>query len=225
MSSNIVAIIPVKSHSERVPGKNFRLLAGRPLFAHITDTALRAGFAKVYLDTDSREVKDYAAEHGAGVIDRPAWLAVDGANGNHLLNYQASVVEADIYVQLFATAPLLTEETIRRAVSILTEDEQYDSSLTVSAVHSWFWFDGRPINYDPRVLPRSQDARPVIRETTGLYAIRRESLLRRQCRIGDRPYFLPIDDAEALDIDSEFDFRIAEILMQERSVATPDGRT
>jgi N-acylneuraminate cytidylyltransferase len=80
------------------------------------------------------------------------------------------------------------------------------------------------VNYDPQVLPRSQDAEPVIRETTGLYAIRREPLLRRKCRIGESPFFLPVDDIEALDIDSELDFRIAEVISQERRLAAADSR-
>jgi CMP-N-acetylneuraminic acid synthetase len=217
----VIGVVPIKSVSQRVQGKNFRPLGGRPLFHYILEAARQAGLDRVFVNTDDPGAAGYARANGLGVIDRPAYLSADSANGNDLLLYDASQVTADIYVQLFATAPFLSPATIRRAVSILKEDPECDSVFTVNAIYSWFWFDGRPVNYDPQVLPRSQDAKPVIRETTGLYAIRRESLLARRCRIGARPRHLVVDEIEGLDIDTEFDFRFGEFLLQSGRAKSP----
>src|SRR5207244_6503632 len=103
----------------------------------------------------------------------------------------------------------------RRAHEILLASDEHDSIFTAVAIHSWFWFDGRPVNYDPRRLLPSQNNKPVIRETTGLYGIRAEALRRDRCRIGRRPYVLEVDEVEAADIDTELDFRVAEFLWRE----------
>jgi N-acylneuraminate cytidylyltransferase len=81
----IIGLIPIKAENKRVPGKNFRLLNGRPLFHYIVEAACNAGLSQVYLNTDSEIAKNYARQLGIEVIDRPAWLSVDSANGNHLL--------------------------------------------------------------------------------------------------------------------------------------------
>jgi CMP-N-acetylneuraminic acid synthetase len=216
-----VGVVPIKSVSQRVQGKNFRAFAGRPLFHYILEAARNAGLDRIFVNTDDAGAAEYARSQGMGVIDRPAFLSADSANGNDLLMYDASQVDAAVYVQLFVTAPLLSSATIRRAVSILAEDPACDSVFTVNTIYSWFWFDGKPVNYDPLVLPRSQDAKPIVRETTGLYAIRRESLLARKCRIGASPRQLIVDEVEGLDIDTEFDFRFGEFLLQSGQAKSP----
>ena len=81
----------------------------------------------------------------------------------------------------------------------------HDSILTVQYLRTWFWFDNKPVNYNPKVLPRSQDAKPVAVETTGLYGIKSKSLNKRKCRIGQKPFFFKLDAKESLDIDNKSD--------------------
>tara|TARA_B100001964_G_scaffold101846_1_gene113895 strand:+ start:15 stop:572 length:558 start_codon:yes stop_codon:yes gene_type:complete len=169
-------------------------------------------FDEVFIDTDSTEISEYARGMGWKVIKRVPELAADSANGNDLLLYEAGVVDADIYFQLFITAPLLLPQTINEAYKIMTTEMEYDSLFTATEIYSWFWYNNKPVNYDPKVLPRSQDATPIIRETTGLYAIRRDALLKNKCRIGENPYMLFVGEMEAMDIDTEQDFRVAEII-------------
>ena len=71
-----------------------------------------------------------------------------------------------------------------------------------------------PVNYNPKVLPRSQDAIPIIQETTGLYGIKKKSLLKKKCRIGYKPFFYKVSDKEALDLDNSEDFEILNYLIK-----------
>ena len=73
-------------------------------------------------------------------------------------------------------------------------------------MQTWFWFKKNPVNYNPKILPRSQDAKPMVFETTGLYGIRKTSLHKNKCRIGKKPYFYEVSDEEAIDLDSNKDF-------------------
>jgi len=208
----VVAIIPIKEMSKRMKSKNFRSFCGEPLYRYFMKKLIDSPFDEIFIDTDSDEISEYATGMGWKVIKRVPELAADSANGNDLLVYEAGVVDADIYFQLFITAPLLLPQTINEAYKIMTSKMEYDSLFTATEIYSWFWYNNKPVNYDPKVLPRSQDATPIIRETTGLYAIRRDALLKNKCRIGENPYMLYVGEMEAMDIDTEQDFRVAEII-------------
>ena len=201
----VVAIIPIKSNSERVPGKNFQLILGKPLYRFILESVQSSNFDQVFVDSDSEEVREYCKEHGLTFIPRQPALAENTANGNDLLRYHVSSIEADYYFQLFATAPLLRTETINRCIDTLIGSDEYDSILTSKSRYSWFWFDDKPVNYDPKVLPRSQDARPIVEETTGLYGISAQAFNATGSRIGANPYFHEVSEAEALDLDTQAD--------------------
>ncbi len=91
-------------------------------------------------------------------------------------------------------------------MSALLESGTHDSVLTTISHKGFFWRSGLPISYQPNLLPRSQDLVPIDEETTALYGITRESLLKYRCRIGARPHFFPVSRIEAVDLNTEDDF-------------------
>ncbi len=202
----IVAIIPIKSTSKRVKGKNFRIVGKKPLYKHLLDKLKKTNFDEIYIDSDSAEIKKYCHKMGYKFIQRLPKLAKDNANGNDLLNYHSKIIKADIYFQLFVTAPLLKVNTINKCIKILKKTKNKDSIFTVNKIYSWFWFKNKPVNYKPEILPRSQDAQPIIQETTGLYGIKKKVLNKKKCRIGYKPILYPISAAESVDLDTIKDF-------------------
>ena len=98
--------IPIKANSERVPGKNLRILNGKKLYQYVSEHVKEAGvFDDIYIDTNSHEIADYAEEMDFNVIERKAELAQNTANGNDLLMYHFETYpDYDYYFQLFATA-------------------------------------------------------------------------------------------------------------------------
>ena len=141
-------------------------------------------------------------------------LALDNANGNDLLNYHAKIIKADVYFQLFITAPLLKVKSINKCINIMKFSKKYDSVFTSKSIYTWFWFNKKPVNYKPKTLPRSQDAKPVIYETTGLYGIKRKALLKNKCRIGKKPFFFEVSEEETIDLDNKKDFQYLEYLVK-----------
>ena len=202
----IVAIVPIKSISKRVKGKNFKRIGKKPLYRHLLDKLDKTNFDDIYLDSDSREIKKYANRKGYKFINRLPRLAKDNANGNDLLVYHSKLIKADIYFQLFVTAPLLSIKSINSCIKKLKNNKKKDSILTVKKIFTWFWFKNKPVNYNPVVLPRSQEAQPIIQETTGLYGIKRSALIKRKCRIGYKPIFYEIPYSESVDLDTIADF-------------------
>lgn len=206
--------IPIKANSERVPGKNFRVLNGRKLYEYIIEHVIEAEcFDDIYIDTNSDEIKAYAEARNLHVIERKPELAQNTANGNDLLVYHFEQYrQYDYYFQLFATAPFLQPKSIRACFDRLVNAAEYDSCFTAVANHSFYWLNGNPINYRPCILPRSQDMMPMIEETTGLYGMTREALNKYRCRIGARPYIHLVSKYEAVDINTEEDLQIAECI-------------
>lgn len=204
----IVAIVPIKSISKRLKKKNFRSVGGKPLYRHLLDKLNKTNFDEVYIDSDSAELENYCKSKGYQFIKRQKKLSKDNANGNDLLNYHSKIIDADYYFQLFVTAPLLSVESINDCIKLLDKKKNIDSILTIKEIYSWFWFKNKPVNYKPDLLPRSQDASPIIQETTGLYGIKKEALRKYKCRIGKKPFFYKINDTESIDIDTEQEFKI-----------------
>ena len=108
---------------------------------------------------------------------------------------------------------MLKIKTINNCINILKKNKN-DSILTVKSLHTWFWFNNKPINYNPKILPRSQDAKPVIVETTALYGIKKRSLKKRRCRIGLNPFFYETTDEESIDLDNKKDFDYLNFLLK-----------
>ena len=212
-----IAIIPIKQNSERVPGKNFRFIAGKPLYLYLLDNLKYCNFDDIYVDSDSDEIREYCSSNGYNFLQRKPELALNTANGNDLLNYHRQLIDSDLYFQLFVTSPLLKVETINKCIELLSTNNDKDSIMTVKSFFSWYWYDGKPINYDPCVLPRSQDAKPVVMETTGLYGIKKQSLDIRKARIGFDPIFHEVSDFESIDLDNETDFEYLNYYVQNNS--------
>lgn len=206
--------IPIKSNSERVPGKNFRMVNGKKLYQYICEHVKQAeAFDDIYVDTNSEEIASYATDQGFRIIERKPELAQNTANGNDLLVYHyQQFPQYDYYFQAFATSPYLQPETIKSCVEKLTSSEEYDSCFTATENHGFYWMENNPVNYRPGILPRSQDMLPVIEETTGLYGIQQSSLERYRCRIGRKPYIYIVSKFEAVDINTEEDLEIAQYI-------------
>ena len=208
----VAATIPIKSNSTRVKNKNFKLLGDKPLYQYIIDHCIQAEcFDDIYVDTDSPEINSYCTENQIVCISRKPELTLDTANGNDVFHYDIDFIgHYDFYFQLYATAPFLKPETIRECVNKLTHSSKHDSILTATEEYGWFWHKDQPVNYQPNILPRSQDATPVIKETTGLYGISKRAYDRYRCRVGATPYFYIIRDRkECIDLDTYNDFDIA----------------
>ncbi len=214
---SVTALIPIKDHSERVAGKNFRDFCGKPLYHHIIN-ALDHTYAvdEILVNTDSHRVLAEAPTLSpkVRVIERPEELRGDFVSTNSIFAYDLTQSDADIYVQTHATNPLLKAETIARSLqAFLDREDEYDSAFSANVFYSRFYFeDGRPVNHDPEDLIRTQDLPPLYEENSCLYVFTKESFAKKGRRIGLQPMMLPIARIEAIDIDDEFTFRLAELL-------------
>ncbi len=217
----IAALVPMRHHSQRVPGKNYRSLAGHPLFSYIIQTLLAVPeINEVVVDTDSEPImRGLRADFpSVWIIDRPPHLRADDISMNDILIHDTKEVRADFYLQTHSTNPLLRSETVSRAVqTLLDSTPAYDSLFSVTRLQTRLYDStGRAINHDPAVLIQTQDLPPVYQENSCLYMFTRKNLVAYRHRIGKSPLMLEIDADEAWDIDNELDFAICEFLIARR---------
>ena len=223
-AERIAAFVPMRHSCERVEGKNYRPLGGKPLFHHIVEALLGCEHIdEVVIDTDSDLIEQDTAEAfpSVRVLRRPDHLLGGDVPMNDVLLNDVDQVEADLYVQTHSTNPLLESTTITKAIeTFLTRRDEHDSLFTVTAWHTrLYWADGRAINHDPNVLLRTQDLPPVMEENSCLYVFDADTLRRRGNRIGERPLLYELSGVEAWDIDDELDWTVVEALYAAREAA------
>ena len=217
----IVALVPMRHHSERVPGKNYRLLAGKPLFHHILDTLLQCPeINHIAVDTDSPIIMDSLRKDypNVTIIERPEHLRADTMPMNEVLLHDTAQLPADLYLQTHSTNPLLRPQTISRAIqALLAQIPAYDSLFSVTRLQTRLWDQlGRAVNHNPAILLRTQDLPPVYEENSCMYLFTRQILEIRRNRLGERPMLFEIPASEAWDIDEELDFLIADLLVKQQ---------
>lgn len=216
--TRIAALVPMRHHSQRVPGKNYRILAGKPLFHHILTTLLDVPeIDEVCVDTDSSLIKSSLEDSfpDVRILDRPEHLCGDEISMNQIIAHDLSVVEADYYLQTHTTNPLLKAETISNAINTFLENiKYYDSMFSVTRLQTRLYdIDGKAVNHNPDELIQTQDLPPLFEENSCLYLFTKQSLEKCGHRIGSSPYLFEIDPDEAWDIDTNLDLKIVDYLI------------
>jgi len=224
-SSRCVALLPMKANSQRVKGKNFRPLNGKPLFRWILDSLLSLEeIDQVIINTDARHI---LAENGlvesdrVVIRDRKAELCGDTVSMNLILADDIQHVAAETYLMTHTTNPMLSSETIRDALARYLKgvaEGTVDSLFTVNKIQTRFYLaDGSPVNHDPDKLIQTQDLEPWYEENSNLYIFSATSFLETNARIGKKPILLEMQKLEAVDIDTLEDWLMAEAVAQLRN--------
>ena len=219
--SKIVALVPMRHHSQRVPRKNYREMAGKPLYHHIMNTLNDCPEIDVIVvDTDSEIIIEGLRIDFPQVIiiERSAALRADDIPMNDVLLFDTGQVPADLYIQTHSTNPLLRSETISNAIrSFQKQSDEYDSLFSVTRLQTRLWDENtKPVNHNPNILLQTQDLPPIFEENSCIYIFTAEKLRERRNRIGEKPMMYEIKSGEALDIDEESDFMIADIILKNR---------
>jgi CMP-N-acetylneuraminic acid synthetase len=214
----------MRHFSRRVSGKNYRLLAGKPLYRHIVDALLSVPeITEVVIDTDSELIMQDIVRDlpEVRVVVRPEHLRSEMLTMNDILLNTVTQIEADYYLQTHSTNPLLTADTITDAITtFLGHGGVHDSLFSVTPLQVRLWtVDGKALNHDPAHLIRTQDLDPVMEENSCMYLFRRDVLEARRNRIGANPLVYVMDPSEALDIDTELDWQIVEAMLSARKDA------
>ncbi|WP_456296410.1 acylneuraminate cytidylyltransferase family protein [Vibrio sp. AK197] len=216
MTNKVVALLPMKANSERVKGKNFRNLAGKPLFKWILDSLLSVeDIDLVVINTDAKDIlqANGLVESDRVIIrERKSELCGDFVSMNLILSDDIDNIDAETYIMTHTTNPLISSETIKNGLQQFYEEE-CDSLFTVNKIQTRFYReDGSPVNHDPNNLIRTQDLEPWYEENSCLYYFSKDSFKSTNARIGAKPSMMVTPPLESLDIDEPHDWEMVSAL-------------
>lgn len=217
---SILCIIPAKGRSTRIPGKNLKDLAGKPMLAYILETAKQAkGVDRVIVSTDSEEVKKVAESYGADVpFIRPDALTADDVTTREVLQHTIDWLEEhegavpDYILLLYPTSPLLKRERVEQAIEIaLKRDSDSVISGELDKGHYWIEVEGGWERLYPQKQVNSQYQIPLFVENGAIY-LTKTAFMRRQY-VADKADVVVMEPGENIDVDYPEDFaKVEEIL-------------
>ena len=235
MKPQILIVIPLRGGSKGIPKKNLRLLNGKPLLTYVLNNAFFVASqeqweTKVVVDTDDSEIEEISCMYGAKVIRRPKELADDNITLDPVIYHAVKELENkndekyDIVITMQATSPTLKSGTIKKAIEVFLENDSYETMISgVNKPHlSWTVVDGATIpNYEKRL---NRQKLPVHLEETGGFLITKRECITKNQRIGKTVTVFEVPEKEAIDIDSELDWKICEsVLNSKRIILRADG--
>ncbi len=208
----IVSVVPIKLNSERTPGKNLKQFSdGTPLCRMLFGTLAKVnGIDEKYCFCSSEKIKDYLPD-GIEFLKRSERLDTPQTHCQDILREFFKLADADIYVLAHVTSPFLKAITIERCIDMVVSGK-YDSAFTAERLNEFLWSDNQPLNFDIADNPRTQDLKPIFRETSGCYVFTKDVFLKSSRRVGFNPYLCEISAIEAVDIDYPEDFEIADAI-------------
>lgn len=208
-----VAFVPIRLNSKRVVGKNLKMLGGKPLMCYILDTLANVKkIDEVYVYCSQESIKEYLPK-GVKFLKRPEYLDRDETLGKEIYEEFTKTIDADIYILAHTTSPFMKQETVENALDKIANDG-YDSAFSCEKIQTFTWYDGKPLNYDLKEIPRTQTIEPVYVETSAFFMFKRDIWKVHKQRIGFKPYMAQVDKIEGVDIDWPEDFNFAEKIIE-----------
>lgn len=209
--------MPMKGESERVPNKNMRDFDGQPLCSVMLDKLVASDLIdQVIINTDSKLIKNFVEGRydKVTIIERPFELRGNDVSMNKIIANDINLYPADLYLQTHSTNPLLREGTIEKAIEKFnTNSENYDSLFSVNRFQTRFYKEnGKALNHNPEELIKTQDLPVLYEENSCIYIFTKKSFEKNNRRIGEKPILFEINQLEAVDIDVEEEFILAEKL-------------
>lgn len=209
----IVAFVPIKLNNERTPGKNTKALSdGTPLIHLIQSTLLNCSeIDEIYVYCSDEKIKDYLLPK-IKFLKRPDFLDTSKATPQDIISEFMKQVDSDIYAVCHCTSPFVTTEHIEECITAVKK-QGYDSSFTAEKMQRLLWrHDGKPLNFNPEAIPRTQDLAPIYNEISAAYVFKKEMFKKLHRRIGGNVHITEVCGTECVDIDYPQDFEIADAI-------------
>ena len=210
--NRVVAVVPVRAGSTRVVDKGIRPFAGTTLLdIKIQSLKKVKSLTDIVVSSDSETALDIARGHGVSCHRREDYYASSVCTGSEFFQNLAESIESDVIVYSPPTSPFITPETVEKAI-FSYKNHNCDSVATVFPVKHHMWHEGKAINYDISNSPNSQDLPEIVRITYGVCINSNKNMIKYKNVVGISPFFINLDEKEAVDIDNVIDFKFAEFL-------------
>ncbi len=225
----VIAFLPCRSGSERVPRKNIRKFATyrHGLIEIKLNQLLKCKtIRKIILSTNDHDIIDFVSTFNDSKIiidERSDELSSSATSTDDLINYSHSLIDDAHILWTHVTSPFVTAEKYTHIIKkyFTCFEEGYDSLMTVTPLYNFIWDDSGPINYDPEKekWPRTQSLKKLFDINSAVFLASDEIYKKFNNRIGKHPYLFSLDRLEGFDIDWEEDFILAQELLIKKMVS------
>ena len=216
MSKKVIAMVPVRAGSMRIPEKNTRPFSDTSLLQLKLKMLKHVlGITQTVVSTDCEKSAELAVKEGAKVQWRNEYFAGSDLSNDQHWRHIAETTPGDIVFLAQVTSPLVKVSSMQAALDTFLTSGSHDSINSVSAEKKFLWKGTKPINYDINTTPKSQDLPDIVSLNFAITVIAKRTMITRKNVVGNQPSFFELDKVEALDIDDWTDFKIAELLYRE----------
>ena len=218
----VTAIVPVRAGSQRVKDKSTRNFCDTNLLENKLKQLINIDkIDNILLTTDSDKAKEIGKKYDkVTVIDRTGYYASSECNNSDFFRYIAEQTpESSKYLMYTpVTSPFVATETISKVIDKFMENKKYDSVVPVEVIKHHMWMNEKPLNYNPEKAPNTQDLPDIYALNYACSIISRKNQINYSSLCGKKPLFHELNQFEALDIDTMYDFEVAQLLYKNNSI-------
>ena len=206
----LTAVVAVRKGSQRIPSKNITPFGDSNLLEMKLNLLKKIEtIDEIVVNSDCEDMLAIGEKYGCLIHKREDHYANSIVNNSDFHEHIAKVTDTDFIFLAPTCSPFISVETHEKAImEFLFKD--YDSLTSVDIIKNHLWLNNKPLNYDLKNVPNSQNLPDVKRLNYGISIITRESMLKKRSLIGNNPGFYELDHFESVDVDTPFDFFIAE---------------
>lgn len=224
-----VALIPARAGSKRLPGKNTKILAGKPLIGWTIEAAKKSeNIDIIVVSSDDDDVLSIARGYGCVALERPGFLATDTATTVEVVEHalaelKAQSVDVGRLALLQPTSPLRAPEDIDKAISLMDEKKASSIISVCETEHSPLWCNKLPSNgsmddfiSDDLKTTRSQDLPRYYRINGAIYLADTSEFSCEKGFYMANSYAFVMPKERSIDIDEALDFALAECILVDK---------
>ncbi len=210
----VVAVVPTRKGSQRIPSKNTRPF----LDTNLLELKLRVlkhvpNIDNIIVNTDCEKSEEIAKSYGIDIHRRDPYYASSTITNDSHWRHIAETTEADIILLAQTTSPMVKVDSYIKAIDMLISSD-IDSVNSVSIEKKFLWYEGKPLNYDIDKTPKSQELPNIVSLNYAITLIDKKTMFERGNIVGNRPRFITLNDIESTDIDDQIHFDFSEFLYE-----------
>ena len=217
----IVAMIPARMGSQRVPKKNVRLINGRPLIDYVLEAVSNVSkFDEVFINSEDAIFKDLSDSYNFNFYQRSEEFSSNDSTNDQFASDFLRNVKCDYLIQILPTSPFISSEEIENFVSQII-DNKLDTLISIEDKQIACVYDNKPLNFN-KILPNppSQTMTPIKVYATALMGWKSETFINNIDKLGSAYHggngktdYFTLSGLSTIDIDNEEDFKLAEAIM------------
>ena len=209
-SDQITAVVAVRKGWQRIPNKNIVPFGSSNLLEMKLQLLKKvSNIDEIIVNSDCDEMLAIGEKYECLTHKREKYFASSKVNNSDFHNHIAASTDTDYIFLAPVCSPFVSVESHEKAIDMFL-NSNHDSLTSVDIIKNHLWMNGKPLNYDLNNIPNSQNLPNVERLNYGISIISKKSMLKNRSLIGDNPRFYELDHFESVDVDTPFDFFIAE---------------